>query len=117
MRGFVRAPVRRQRRKFADDQRFDIWLRGLLVVIVRPDVSDVRIGEADDLPCVAWVGENFLIAGEAGVENNFAATAGASTRGAPLKYFSVLERERRASCEGLDQCVLQRMSFRCGVDR
>jgi hypothetical protein len=57
----------------------------------------VRIGEADDLPGIAGIGENFLIAGKAGIENDFATTAGASTRGAAVKYSSVLERESRAS--------------------
>jgi len=57
----------------------------------------VRIRQADDLAGIARIGENFLIAGEAGIENNFAASAGASTRRASVKYSSVLERENRAS--------------------
>ncbi len=66
------------------------------------------IGEADDLPGVARIGENFLVAGEAGVENDFTAAARASARRASVKNSSVLERERRASSEGLRQCVLQK---------
>ena len=57
----------------------------------------MRIGEADDLPGIAGIGENFLIAGKAGIENDFAATARASARRAAVKYSSVLERESRAS--------------------
>jgi len=57
----------------------------------------VRIRQADDLAGIARIGENFLIASEAGVENDFAASAGASARRASVKYSSVLERENRAS--------------------
>jgi len=55
------------------------------------------IRQAHDLPGVAGVGEDFLVSGEAGVKNDFAATARASARRAAVKDSSVLERERRAS--------------------
>jgi hypothetical protein len=84
--------------------------------VIGADVADVGIRQADDLPGVTRVGEDFLIAGEAGVKNDFAATAGLSARRAAVKDSSVLERERRATCEGLGQCVLQKISFRCRVD-
>lgn len=67
------------------------------------------ISEADDLPGVARIGENFLVAGEAGVENDFTAAARASAGRTSVKNSSVLERERCASSEGLVQCVLQKM--------
>jgi hypothetical protein len=117
--GFVRPPVGSQHGKFPDDERFDPRLCGFLVVEIRAYISDMGIREADDLPGVAGIGENFLVAGQAGVENDFTAAARASARRASVKYSSVLERERRASSEGLVQCVLQKMcrlSFRCGVD-
>jgi hypothetical protein len=69
----------------------------------------MRISEADDLPGIARIGENFLVAGEAGVENDLTAVARASARRTSAKDSSVLERERRASSEGLVQCVLQKM--------
>ena len=98
LRGFAGAPVRSERGKFAHDQRFDVRLRRFLVVEIRAHVADVRIREADDLAGVARIGENFLIAGEAGVKNDFAAAAGASARRAAVKDSSVLERESRATC-------------------
>ena len=113
LRGFAGAPVGRKLRKFADDQRFDVGLAGFLVVEIGADVADVGIREADDLPGIAGIGEYFLVTGEAGIENDFAATTGASARRATVKYSSVLERESRACCEGLVQCVLQKMSSRC----
>ncbi len=111
LRGFAGAPVGRKLGKFADDQPFDVGLAGFLVIEIGADVADVGIGEANDLPGIAGIGEYFLIAGEAGIENDFAAAAGASARRTTVKYSSVLERERRACCGGLVQCVLQKMSF------
>jgi hypothetical protein len=49
LRGFLRTPVRSKRRKFAHYQPFDVGLRRFLIVAIGADISDVRIGEADDL--------------------------------------------------------------------
>ena len=68
-----------------------MWDRGLLVIKVRSHISDVRIRQADNLPRVARVCEDFLVSGEAGVENNFAAAPGVCPRGASLKNSSVFE--------------------------
>jgi len=108
LRGFARTPIGSQRGKFPHDQRFDPGLCGFLVFQIRANISYVRISEADDLAGVAGIGENFLVAGEAGVENDFTPAARASARRASVKNSSVLERERRASSEGLVQCVLQK---------
>jgi hypothetical protein len=71
----------------------------------------VRIGQADDLPGVAGIGEDFLVAGEAGIENDFAAPAGASTRRASVKDPPVLQRERRAASLRRGQWLLLAESF------
>jgi hypothetical protein len=113
LRGFAGTPVGRKLGKFADDQSFDIGLPRLFVIEVCTYVADVGIGEADDLPGIAGIGEYFLIAGKAGIKNDFAATTDASARRTTVKYSSVLERENRACCGGLVQCVLQKMSSRC----
>ncbi len=65
------------------------------------------ISEADDLPGVTRIGEDFLVSGEAGIENDFAGTAGASARRAAAKNSPVFEREDRATCERLRQLVLR----------
>ena len=105
--------VRSERREFADDQPFDVRLAGFFVVAIGADVSDVRVREADDLPGIARVCENFLITGETGVENDFAAATGVRTRRTAVKNSPVLERENRAACGDLVQCVLQKISSRC----
>jgi hypothetical protein len=97
MRGFTRPPIGCKYGEFADDERLDIRFGRFFVVDVGADVADVRIGEADDLARIARIGENFLITSKASIENDFAATAGASARRTAVKYSSVLERESRAS--------------------
>jgi len=70
----------------------------------------VRIGETDDLPGVARIGENFLVTGERGIENDFAAPARAGAGGASLKYAPVFEREG-GFCRWRDQSFVLRGSF------
>ena len=60
------------------------------------------VSEADNLPRVTWVGENFLVSGEAGIKNDFAAAARDGARGASVKEAPVFQREGRGSV--LDFC-------------
>src|SRR5277367_3803318 len=113
--GFGGAPVRRERGKLAHDEAFDVRLYGFIVIAIRTDISDVGIREANNLAGIAGVGENFLVTSEARIKNDFAAAARASAGRAAVKYSSVLERENRATCEGLRQCVLPKSSFRSRV--
>jgi hypothetical protein len=89
-------------REFSNDQRLYVRTPRLFVFQICADIADVRIGQADNLPCVTWVRENFLITGEAGVKNNFAAAARDGPRGAPVKEAPVFQREGRGSV--LDFC-------------
>jgi hypothetical protein len=79
----------------------------------------VRIGEADDLPGIAWIGKNFLVTGEAGIENNFAAAARDGAGRTAVKYASVFERKDRRSMQNFRQCSLRKAPlfiarFSCG---
>jgi hypothetical protein len=67
--------------------------RRLLVISVGSDISDVRVGQADNLSSVARIGEYFLIAGEACIENDFAAAPGDRSRSAAIKNAPVFERK------------------------
>jgi hypothetical protein len=53
----------------------------------------VRISEANNLAGIAGIAEDFLVTGEAGIKNNFAAAPRAGAGSAPVKNSSVLERE------------------------
>jgi len=94
LRGFLGSPIRRQSRKFAHDERFDIGARRFFVIRIRADISDMRVGEADNLSGIAWIGEDFLISGEARIKNSFSAPAGFRTRGASNKNSPVFQRKR-----------------------
>jgi hypothetical protein len=67
----------------------------------------VRIGETDDLPSVTRVGENFLVTGEAGIENDFAAAARDGAGCTAVKGAPVLERERGGSVLNVRQWILR----------
>ena len=93
-------------RKLADNQRFDIRAGRLFIFEIRSDVADVRIGEADNLARIAGVRENFLVSGEAGIENDFATAARNRARGAAFKDAPVFQRERRRSVRYFGQRAL-----------
>ncbi len=90
-------------RKFANDKRFDVGPRGLFIFGVCADVADVRIGQANNLPGVTGVRENFLVTGEAGIENDFPAAARNGARRTAIKNASVFQRENRGSLRNFGQ--------------
>jgi hypothetical protein len=67
----------------------------------------VGIGQANNLPGVAGIGEYFLVTGEAGIENNFAAAARDRARRAAIKYAPVLERQSCGTMQNFGQCALR----------
>ena len=73
----------------------------------------MRIGQTDNLPGIAGVGENFLITGEAGIENDFATTARDRARRAAVKDAPVFQREYRGSVLNFGQCVLPYFASKC----
>ena len=97
MRGFTRPPIGCEYGEFANDQGLNVRPGRFFVVEVGADVSNMRIGEADDLARITRIGEDFLVASKTGIENDFAAAASTSARRTAVKYSSVLEREDRAS--------------------
>jgi hypothetical protein len=83
-----------------------VGLLRLLILEIGANISDVRISEADNLPRVTWVGEYFLISGEAGIKNDFAAAARDRAGRAAVKDAPVFQRENRGSVRNFRQCVL-----------
>jgi len=70
----------------------------------------VWVGQTDNLASVTGVGENFLVTGEAGIENDLATAAGDGTRGAAVKDAPVFQREGRGSVRNFGQRILPRFS-------
>ena len=71
----------------------------------------MRVREANNLSSITGVGEYFLISGEAGVENDFAAAARDRAGRAAVKDAPVFQREGRGSVRNFRQRVL--LSFSC----
>jgi hypothetical protein len=97
-------------RKLPHNQRFNVGASCFFIVKIRADVSDVRISEANNLPGVTGIGENFLITGEAGIENDFAAAARDGASSTAVKYAPVFQSESGGSVLNFVQCVLQKWS-------
>src|SRR5271155_5319863 len=83
--GFVGAPVARQRGEFADGQAFDVRLGRFAVRFIGSVVADLGVGEHHDLAGVGRVSEYFLIAGDSGIENDFAGTFDRRTKTVSLE--------------------------------
>ncbi len=111
LRRLRRPPIRRNLRKLAHDQRLNVGARRFLVIEIRANIANVRIGQADDLPGITWVGENFLIAGKTSIENDFAAAARDSAGSAAVKYAPVFERKDCGSMLNFRQWSLRQTSL------
>jgi hypothetical protein len=66
----------------------------------------VRIRQADNLPRITRVGENFLVSRQAGVENDFSAAARDGSGRAAVKDAPVFERKCGRSVLYFRQCVI-----------
>ena len=106
LRGLGGAPVRADLRKLAHDQRLDVRTPRLFIIQIRADISDVGIGEADNLAGVAGIGENFLISGKAGIKNDFAAAARDGAARAAVKDAPVFQGESGRAVLNFRQCDL-----------
>ena len=71
LRRLIRAPVARKRRELAHHQTFDEWPSRFIVGLIGAVVADLRVGENHDLSGIRRIGEDFLVAGDGGIENDF----------------------------------------------
>jgi hypothetical protein len=93
-------------RELSDDQRLNVRAPGLFILEIRANIANVRIGEANNLARITWVGENFLVTGEAGIENDFATAARDGAGGASVIEAPVFQREGRRSVLDFRQWIL-----------
>src|SRR6266550_2384714 len=70
----LRAPIRADFGKLAHDQSLDIGPHGFVVFRIGAVVPDFRIGENYNLATIRRVSENFLVASDGSIENDFAVT-------------------------------------------
>ena len=68
----LRAPVARRVGEFLDDEAGDLHPARLEIVGRDAVVADERVRQRDQLPGVGGIGQDLLIAGHAGIEDDFA---------------------------------------------
>ena len=92
-RHLLRAPIRAYGRELARDQSLDIRAAGLVVGGVGSVVSDLWIGQDNNLSSVGRIGKDFLVASQGGIENHFAKTFASGAIALTAEDAPVFERE------------------------
>ena len=81
--------------EFADDEPANPGTATFGIVIVHAVVTNLRVGHCHDLAVVGRIGEDFLVSGHAGVENDLAIDFTRSAEGASREHRAVFKREFR----------------------
>src|SRR5262249_10099849 len=88
-----RTPIACERRELAHHEAFYVRLHGFVVDVRGAVIADLRVRQDDDLAGIRRVGEYFLVAGERGVEDDFAGSFYGRTKTSPLKDRAVFQGE------------------------
>jgi hypothetical protein len=81
----------RDRRPFAHHQPFNIRTLRFVVLRAGAIVADLRVGEDHNLAGIRWIGEDFLISGEGGIEDNLAGSLSGRTKTPALEDSAVFQ--------------------------
>ena len=81
----LRPPVAGPLPVFLDHKAFHKGLAGFDIFGIDPDIADLGIGHGNDLTLIGGIGENLLIAGQRGVEDDLADRFSLSAESAPLE--------------------------------
>jgi hypothetical protein len=92
-RDLLRAPIGAYGRKLARNQALDIRTAGLVVGGIGSVVSNLWIGQDNNLPSVGRIGKDFLLASQGGIENHFAKTFSFGAIALTAEDAPVFERE------------------------
>ena len=84
----------------ADHEAGGIDLRGFQILGRGAGIADVRIGERDDLAGVGGIGEDFLVSGQRGIENDFASGVALGSDGLAAEDGTVRQRQHRRYAHG-----------------
>ena len=76
----IRAPVAGDGGELAHSKALDVRLPGFVIRGAGAVITDLRVGENDNLPGIGGIGEDFLVPGNSGIEDNFAGTFGGRTK-------------------------------------
>ncbi len=64
--------IRYQPWQITNDQAGGVNPGGFDILFIDAGIADMRVSESDDLAAIAWIGEDFLVAGHGGIEYDFA---------------------------------------------
>ncbi len=87
------APVRRAGHRGPGDHALDRRGQRLAILVVGADIADMREREGDDLPGIGRIGQDLLVAGHRGVEDQLAGDHGCAAEAAAGEDRSVLQGE------------------------
>ena len=116
VQGFLAAEIGRQEGQVFDDQASCVDAIGLHVFAVGAGVANVRVREGDDLSAVAGIGEDFLVAGQRGVEDDFACGVTRGADGNPGKDRAVGERDKGFRVDGQHGNLQKKAHSQAGLD-
>ena len=94
------AEVGRPQRQVLDHQAGGVGPGRLDVLVIDAVAADVRIGQGDDLPAIAGVGQDLLVAGQGGVEHHFADGMAGSAHGVANEMRAVCKGQQRGGQDG-----------------
>ena len=77
----IRPPIRNYRTHFADDKGSHLWSITFDIFTVDPGIANMGHRHTDHLAAIGGIGKDFLIAGQASVEDNFTHNGGGCTKG------------------------------------
>ena len=95
-----RPPTAGTQRQVPDHEPFRPDPAGLHVLRIGARVADVGVGERHDLTGVGWIGEDLLVAGHGGIENDFANSRASRSNGGAVKQTAV----RHGQYRGISAC-------------
>src|ERR1700730_16327221 len=90
-RQLVRAPITGDCGKLADYQPLDIRLQRFVVFDVGSVIADLRVSQNYDLAGIGRIGENLLVSGHSGIENDLARSLSGRTKTPAFEDASVLQ--------------------------
>ncbi len=85
------APVTGKKGKITNNKTGSTYLGGLSVLWRDTSVTDMGIGQSNNLPGIRRIGEDFLISGHRGIENDFSTCFTITTNGDTVENAAVLK--------------------------
>ena len=87
------AKIRSQKRQIPDNQSRRLYPGGFLILAGDASVTDVRVGQGNDLSAVWGICQNLLISGHRGIEDHLTRCCAGSTNGEAAENSAIFQCE------------------------